>query len=90
VPSRWERVGWYFYDFGNSAFSTTVVTVFLGPYLTTVARAAADAQGFVYPLGVPVRAGSFFPYVSPAITGWPRPSRSSSAAPRRSAALSTR
>jgi UMF1 family MFS transporter len=63
VPSRWERVGWYFYDFGNSAFSTTVVTVFLGPYLTTVARAAADAQGFVYPLGVPVRAGSFFPYV---------------------------
>ena len=28
---RRERVGWYFYDWANSAFSTTVVTVFLGP-----------------------------------------------------------
>ena len=62
-PSRWERTGWYAYDFGNSAFSTTVVTVFFGPHLTTVTRAAADARGFVYPLGVPVHAGSFFPYV---------------------------
>lgn len=61
--SRRERVGWYFYDWANSAFATTVVTVFLGPYLTTVTRAAADASGFVHPLGIPVYAGSFFPYV---------------------------
>ncbi len=26
-------------------------------------KAAADASGFVHPLGIPVRAGSFFPYV---------------------------
>jgi UMF1 family MFS transporter len=63
ASDRRERVGWYFYDFANSAFSTSVVTVFLGPYLTAVARAAADADGFVRPLGVRIAAGSFFPYV---------------------------
>lgn len=60
---RRERVGWYFYDWANSAFPTTVVTVFLGPWLTTVTKAAADGGGFVYPLGIKVHAGSFFPYV---------------------------
>jgi UMF1 family MFS transporter len=39
-----------------------VITVFLGPYLTTVAKAAADAHGYVHPLGIPVRAGSYFAY----------------------------
>src|SRR5262249_32051901 len=58
-----EQVGWYFYDWANSAFATTVVTVFLGPYLTTVAKAASDADGFVYPLGIKVYAGSLFAYV---------------------------
>lgn len=58
-----ERAGWYAYDWANSAFSTTVVTVFLGPYLTTITRAAADAGGFVYLLGLPVQAGAFFPYM---------------------------
>lgn len=60
---RREQIGWYFYDWANSAFSTTVITVFLGPYITSIARAAADAKGFVYPLGIPVAAGSFFPYI---------------------------
>lgn len=63
VESRREQVGWYFYDWANSAFSTTVVTVFLGPYLTSVAENAADGRGLVYPLGIPVAAGSFFPYM---------------------------
>ncbi|WP_343413110.1 MFS transporter [Candidatus Amarolinea dominans] len=58
-----EIRAWYFYDWANSAFSTTVVTVFLGPYLTSITRAAADANGFVYPLGIQVGAGSFFPYM---------------------------
>jgi UMF1 family MFS transporter len=61
--ARSERVGWYFYDWANSAFVTTVATVLLGPYLTSITRAAADASGYVYPLGIPVAAGSFFPYV---------------------------
>jgi UMF1 family MFS transporter len=60
---RREQRGWYFYDWANSAFSTTVVTVFLGPYLTAVTKSAARAGGFVHPLGIPVLAGSFFPYV---------------------------
>ncbi|MDQ3249096.1 MAG: MFS transporter [Chloroflexota bacterium] len=64
VPyNRREQVGWYFYDWANSAFSTTVVTVFLGPYLTAITQNAADASGYVYPLGVKVLAGSFFPYM---------------------------
>ncbi|GLF96452.1 MFS transporter [Streptomyces yaizuensis] len=57
-----EQRGWYFYDFACSVYSTSVVTVFLGPYLTSVARAAADADGYVHPLGIPVRAGSLFAY----------------------------
>jgi MFS transporter, UMF1 family len=60
---RREQRGWYFYDWANSAFSTTVVTVFLGPYLTAVTDNAADAGGLVYPLGIPVLAGSYFPYI---------------------------
>src|SRR5918998_2229682 len=58
-----EQRGWYFYDWANSAFSTTVVTVFLGPYLSAITENAADAGGLVYPLGIPVLAGSYFPYV---------------------------
>jgi UMF1 family MFS transporter len=71
--TRRERVGWYFYDFASSTFSTTVVTVFLGPYLTAIARQAAGcAEGqletacrgvLLHPLGIPVSPGAFFPYV---------------------------
>ncbi|MEK9522653.1 MFS transporter [Streptomyces venezuelae] len=57
-----EQRGWYFYDFACSVYSTSVLTVFLGPYLTSVAREAADAEGYVHPLGIPVRAGSLFAY----------------------------
>lgn len=59
---RREQQGWYFYDFACSVYSTSVLTVFLGPYLTSVAKAAADTEGFVRPLGIPVRAGSVFAY----------------------------
>src|SRR5262249_23636858 len=62
LSSRRERVGWSLYDWANSAFSTTVVTVFLGPYLGAIADNAADAHGRVYPLGIPVAAGSLFAY----------------------------
>ncbi|MFF4848511.1 MFS transporter [Streptomyces sp. NPDC001194] len=66
APSAAERKrqqhGWYFYDFACSVYSSTVLTVFIGPYLTTMAEAAQDAQGYVHPLGIPVRSGSFFAY----------------------------
>lgn len=64
TATRREVRGWYFYDWACSAFSTTVVTVFLGPYLTDIAENAAGGEsGFVHPLGIPVRAASFFPYI---------------------------
>src|SRR5580704_2466320 len=58
-----ERRGWYVYDFAQSAFSTTVVTLFLGPYLTSLAQAAADAKGTVHPLGITVDARSYWSYM---------------------------
>jgi len=60
--TRAEQRGWYWYDWANSAFFSTVITVFGGRYLTALAREAADAAGFVHPLGIPVRAGSLYPY----------------------------
>ncbi|GAA3733454.1 UMF1 family MFS transporter [Spinactinospora alkalitolerans] len=42
---RRQQRAWYVYDWANSVFPTTVITVFLGPYLTTVAQAAADEAG---------------------------------------------
>ncbi|WP_327174625.1 MFS transporter [Streptomyces sp. NBC_01335] len=62
VARKREQRGWYFYDFACSVYSTSVVTVFIGPYLTSVAKAASDSEGFVHPLGIPVRAGSLFAY----------------------------
>lgn len=58
-----EQRGWYMYDFANSAFSTTVVTLFLGPYLTILAKAAADPQGYVHPFGIPVDSRSYWSYI---------------------------
>jgi len=58
---RREQRAWYVYDWASSAFSTTVVTVFLGPYLIEVAEAAADARGYVHPLGLQLRPGSVYP-----------------------------
>jgi UMF1 family MFS transporter len=60
--SKREQVGWCMYDFANSAFYTTVITLFLGPYLTALATSAADASGYVHPLGLPIYARSFWSY----------------------------
>src|SRR5215216_5098568 len=42
---RREIFGWAMYDWANSAFSTTVGTVFLGPYIASLAADAAGADG---------------------------------------------
>jgi UMF1 family MFS transporter len=60
--SKREQFGWCMYDFANSAFYTTVITLFLGPYLTALATSAADASGYVHPFGIPVYARSFWSY----------------------------
>lgn len=61
---RREQRGWYWYDWAASAFSTTVVTVFLGPYLTTIAQTAQDAGQRITLFGlIPVNAESYYPYI---------------------------
>lgn len=64
VNDRKEINGWAMYDWANSAFSTTVGTVFLGPYVAALARTAAEAAGTdtVSFLGIPVAPDSFLPY----------------------------
>jgi MFS transporter, UMF1 family len=62
MNDRREIFGWTMYDWANSAFSTTVVSVFFGPYLSALAKTAADANELIYVLGIPVRYDSLFPY----------------------------
>ncbi|GGO06501.1 MFS transporter [Microbispora bryophytorum] len=58
---RREQRGWYWYDWADSAFQTTVLTVFLGPYLTSVATTAAGGEdGFVAFLGLDLRPKAYF------------------------------
>ena len=58
---RREQRGWYWYDWADSAFQTTVLTVFLGPYLTTIATTAAGGEGgFVAFLGLDLRPKAYF------------------------------
>ena len=62
INDRREIFGWTMYDWANSAFSTTVAVVFLGPYLTALAEAAADANGLLYLGNVPIRFDSLFAF----------------------------
>ncbi len=61
--SKREQRGWYMYDWANSTFASTVLTLFLGPYLTALAKAAAGADGHVHPLGIPVDPRSWWGYL---------------------------
>ena len=60
--NRREQLGWYCYDWANSAFSTTVGSVFLGPYVSNLAGLAAGADGMVRVLGIPMDPFSFVSY----------------------------
>ncbi|MGK5113291.1 MULTISPECIES: MFS transporter [unclassified Geodermatophilus] len=60
---RRERFGWYSYDWAMSVFNTSVTTVFLGPYLTSVAEDAAGPDGRLSVLGLSIPPGSWFSYV---------------------------
>jgi len=64
VNDKREIFGWAMYDWANSAFSTTVATVFLGPYLASLAAGAAAAypDGMARLAGIPIAPDSFFPY----------------------------
>ena len=61
---RRQQRGGYWYAWANSTFSTTVITLFLGPYLTDLAEQSADPDGFVSVLGFGVRATSVFAFAA--------------------------
>lgn len=62
VNRRKEHRAWYWYDWVNSAFATTVAGVLFAPYLITVAeKAAVDDRISV--LGISVAPGSLPSYV---------------------------
>ncbi len=61
--NRREQWAWYVYDWANSAFPTTVVTLFFGPYLTVLAKNAAGEDGRLELLGVEIAAESVWSYL---------------------------
>lgn len=69
---RKQQRAWYWYDWANSAFVTTTATVIIGPYLTSVATAAAcgpdvattDCRTPLMLFGfIPVLPGALHPYL---------------------------
>lgn len=68
---RYQRP-WYWYDWANSAFVTTIGTVLFGPYLTSIAKAAAcpgqdtdlECATSLHVLGIPIAPGSLAPYTT--------------------------
>lgn len=65
IPNRWrqQQRAWYVYDWANSAFSTTVVTLFFGPYLTVLAKEAAGPDGTVALAGLQIHAAALWPFL---------------------------
>ncbi len=63
INDKREIFGWAMYDWANSAFSTTVGTVFLGPYVASLAAdaAAGNADGLARLGGIAIAPDSFFP-----------------------------
>src|SRR5579872_5486921 len=60
---RRQIFGWTMYDWANSGFQTTVLTVFAGPYLTALVQHAVGENGRVVGRGaLLVTAKSFYPY----------------------------
>ena len=62
VNDRREILGWTMYDWANSAFSTTVVTTFLGPYLLGLAEANVRSDGLFYIFGYGAEPAAIFPF----------------------------
>jgi UMF1 family MFS transporter len=66
-----HQKAWYWYDWANSAYVTTTLTVLMGPYLTVIAKRAAcptlpsdvACHTNLNVLGIPVAPGSLVLYV---------------------------
>jgi len=57
-----EQKAYYLYDWAISGFTLIILTVFLNPYLTSVAKANADCNGFISIFGIKIFAESLFEY----------------------------
>ncbi len=64
---RREQRAWYFYDWANSAFSTTVAGVLFGPYLIAIAEEAA-VDNRIQVLGIAIAPGALPSYTITAST----------------------
>ncbi|HEX5495079.1 MAG TPA: MFS transporter [Mycobacteriales bacterium] len=61
---RRQRRGWYWYAWASHTFPTTVTTVFMSRYLTSVAETAVGGRnGRLHVLGIPIAPGSLFVYL---------------------------
>ena len=54
-----EITGWMMYDWANSAFSTTVVTALLGPYIQSLAESTVEPLRL---FGAAIEPGAIFPF----------------------------
>jgi UMF1 family MFS transporter len=66
-----QQKAWNWYDWANSAFYTTTLTVLFGPYMATVAGTAAGCENAdetcsktIHLLGIPMAAGSLPLYLT--------------------------
>jgi len=63
VNDRREIFGWAMYDWANSGFQATVITVMAGPYLTSLARREVGENGIIFSAGpLLVTEKSLFPF----------------------------
>jgi len=67
VARRKEQRSWYFYDWANSAFSTTIAGVLFGPYLIAIAKEAA-VDNRIQVLGLSIAPGALPSYTITAST----------------------
>jgi UMF1 family MFS transporter len=62
-----EQKAWYFYDWANSAFATTVAGVLFGPYIKEIAENAA-VDNRISVLGISIAPGALPPFIITAST----------------------
>jgi len=67
LARRKEQRSWYFYDWANSAFSTTIAGVLFGPYLIAIAKEAA-VDDRIQVLGLSIAPGALPSYTITAST----------------------
>ncbi len=61
INDKREIFGWTMYDWANSAFSTTVVTALLGPYILAIAESSESPILF---FGITVEPAAIFPFAA--------------------------